>query len=141
MFLTRQDLSASLYPEIAGAIANYSETIIRMQLARAEGEIETYLANRYLIRPELEKVGEARHEFLLGLARDLAIYHLYALQETIPEHREKRYDQAIAILRLIQKGESALPGVPMVPTELPAEGAGAIAWGSGKKRVQLSDVL
>lgn len=136
MFLTKKDLDASLYPEISQLMSRYSDAIIDMNLATAEGEISTMLGARYDIGPELTKTGDSRHRYLLSLARDLAIYHLYSLQETIPAHRTKRYDQAIAMLKMMQDGRSTLPGVPYLPTPDPVP-SGQIASGSNARRPTL----
>jgi phage gp36-like protein len=134
MFLTKQDLDASIYPEIVSMIARYSDAIINMHIATAVSEIETMLGGRYDIKPVLAKTGADRHTYLLSLARDMAIYHMYAPQETIPAHRVKRYDQAIAMLELIQQGKSTLPGVDLAPIPENPTVAGQIGWGSGTPR-------
>ncbi len=138
MFVTKIDLSTSLYPEIRDILARYSDTIILAHCATAESEIESYLAQRYYIRPELEKNGDARHKLLLQIARDIAIYHLYQLAETIPAKVVKRYDDAIRLLQEIAKGKIIMPGVPSAP--LPEEGTPAgdgIGWGGRTPRAPL----
>jgi phage gp36-like protein len=137
MFVTKADLSSSIYPEILQMITRYTDAIINMKLSTAESEIETYLAGRYNIRAELDKTGDARHGYLLSLAIDMAIYHLYSLQESIPDHRTKRYEQAIAILKLIMGGKTPLAGVELAPEpETPPTG-GSIAWGGSPPRARL----
>lgn len=134
MFITKADLNTSLYPEIAQAIARYSEAIILAKLATAESEIESYLSLRFLIRPELDKVGDARPKLLLSIGLDLAIYHLYASPESIPTHRVKRYEQGIKMLELMARGTIGLPGVPLAPADA-AGGSGAlISFGSEPRR-------
>lgn len=137
MFLSKSDLDATVYPEITTMMVRYSDAIINMHLIAAEGDIEMYLAARYAIRPELDKTGNARHKYLLTIARDLAIYHLYSLQETIPAHRTKRYEQAIAMLKMIQDGKSTLPGVDPAPVPDPLPVSGQIGFGSNPRRASL----
>lgn len=115
MFLQITDLSVSLYPEIRDLLARYSDTVILAHCATAESEIESYLSQRYNIRPELEKVGDARHKLLLQIARDIAIYHLYQLAETMKNSVVKRYDDAIRLLNDLAKGKIIMPGVPSAP--------------------------
>lgn len=138
MFVTKIDLSTSIYPEIRDILARYSETITLTHCATAESEIESYLAQRYYIRPELEKIGDTRHKLLLQIARDIAIYHLYQLAETIPAKVVKRYDDAIRLLEDIAKGKIIMPGVPSAP---PAEegtpSADGIGWGHRPPRAPL----
>lgn len=135
MFLTKEDVHTSIYPEIVQMISRYSESVLLAKLTIAESEIETYLCQRYLIRPELEKVGSARNPLLMSLAIDMSLYHLYANPETIPANRVKRYDQAIKMLEMLAKGEINLPGVPMAPVIVGGiNGGGDIGWGSQARR-------
>lgn len=135
MFLSKEDLATSLYPEIGQLIARYSEAIILAKLGVAESEIETYLCQRYLIRPELDKTGDNRNKFLVSIGTDLAIYHLYANPETIPANRVKRYDQAIQMLTMMAEGKINLPGVPMAPVVVGGiNGGGDVGWGSQPRR-------
>lgn len=138
MFLDKVDLSVSLYPGIRDMIAQYSDAIILEHCATAESEIESYLSQRYHIRPELEKVGSERHKLLLQVARDLAIWHLYQLAETIPVKVLTRYEQAIRLLEDFQKGKAVLPGVPSAPDPDPGTPAGdQIGFGSRPPRAPL----
>lgn len=115
MFITSPDLSTGLYPEIKQLLARFSETVILIACKTAESEVESYLSKRYLIRPELEKPTEERDHLLVMICRDIAIYHLYAVAETIPDKVEKRYDDAIRILEDYATGKMILVGVPAAP--------------------------
>ena len=134
MFITKEDLDTSLYPEYAQAIARYSDALILAKFGTAEGEIESYLSGRFLIRPELEKVGTARNPFLVSIALDLAIYHLYANPESIPANRVKRYEQAIRMLELMAKGTIGLPGVGAALVTPTTIATGQIAFGTNPRR-------
>ena len=140
MFLTKQDLDATVYPEIVSLIARYSDAILNMNFNRAEGDLEAYLSGRYDIGTELARSGATRNKYLLSLSLDLAIYYIYTLQETIPAHRTKRYEQALVMLKMIQDGKSTLPGVDPapVPDVLPA---GQIAFGGNLPRATLNNPL
>mgnify|MGYP001811126753 CR=1 FL=1 len=136
MFLTKQDLSATVYPEIVALMSRYTDVVIEMNFNLAEGDLQSYLASRYDIGAELAKEGADRNAYLLSLAITLAIYYLYTLQETIPAHRTKMYDQAIAVLGLIRDGKQTLPGVDPAPTpESPV--LGQIGYGSNARRPSL----
>lgn len=138
MFLDKVDLSISLYPGIRDMIAQYSDAIILEHCATAESEIESYLAQRYHIRPELEKEGTARHKLLLQIARDIATWHLYQLAETIPVKILERYKEAIRLLNDIAKGKIIMPGVPSAPEPEPGTPAGdQIGFGSRPPRAPL----
>lgn len=138
MFLTKEDLSPSLYPEIRTLLARSSDAIILQHCATAEQTIESYLSRRYHIRPELDKIGANRNDLLLQIARDLAIYYLYQLAETIPAIRVKNYDNAMEILRDYANGTINLPGVPAAPE--PEEGtpdSQGVSYGSRPPRAPL----
>jgi phage gp36-like protein len=138
MFIEKVDLSTSLFPEIRDILARYSDTIILSHCATAESEIESYLSQRYDIRPELEKTGNDRHKLLLQIGRDIAIYHLYQLAETIKNSVVKRYDDAIRLLDDIAKGKIILPGVASAPPPEAGTPAGdQIAFGSRTPRAAL----
>ena len=141
MFLSLVDLDATIYPEIVQMMSRYTDTVITMNLNAAEGDLTLFLATRYDIRAELEKTGDNRNPYLLLLARDLAIYHLYSLQETIPAHRVKRYDQAIAMLKMIQDGKSTLPGVDPAPVSETPVVSGQISYGGNLARATLQNPL
>lgn len=135
MFISIADLSIALYREVQELIARYSEATVLENCMTAESEIETYLCRRYNIRTELEKQGDSRHKLLLQIARDIAIYRLYQLSESIPQIRVKRYDDAIRLLKDIASGDITMPGVPAA--ESPEEGtpdAKMISYGGMKQR-------
>lgn len=137
MFLTSKDLDASIYPEITALMTRFGEAIVNMHIATAVSEIQTMLGSRYDIDPVLAKTGNDRHPYLLSLARDMTIYHIYSVMETIPTHRVKRYDQAIEMLKMMQQGKSTLPGVDPVPVADTPAVSGQIAWGSTPRRPSL----
>ncbi|TKT89484.1 phage protein Gp36 family protein [Dyadobacter frigoris] len=115
MFIISTDLSTGLYTEIKNLLARFSEVMILTACKAAEREIEDYLSRRYLIRPELEKTGETRDQLLVMIGRDIAIYHLYSVAETIPAKVSDRYSDAIRILKDYASGEMALTGVAAAP--------------------------
>lgn len=140
MFLTKADLDATVYPEILNMMARFSDAILNMNFSRAEGDLEAYLGGRYDIAVELAKTGGARNKYLVSLSLDLAIYYIYTLQEIIPAHRTRLYDQAIAMLKMIQKGDSVLPGVDPAPVPDSAP-IGQIGYGSNPRRPSLLDPI
>lgn len=133
-FISTQDFSQALFREIREGITRYSETTLTTACLRAEQEIIARLSARYLIKPELEKVGELRDTMLVGICVDIAIYHLYKTQENIPNIRVKAYDDAINLLKALSDGSANLPGVPVAPTEGENAVIGNISYGSRRKR-------
>lgn len=134
-FITTLDFSNALFREIRETITRYSDALVLNCALRAEQEIIARLSAKYNIRIELEKTGTARNAMLVGICTEIAIFHLYKTQETIPNIRVKAYDDAIALLRDIANGVANLPGVAPAPTQgTDAIQAGVIAWGSHPKR-------
>lgn len=138
MFIQKTDLSVSLYPEVRDMLARYSDVVISEDCQTAESEMEGYLAQRYDIRPELEKTGDARHKFLMQLCVSIAIWNLYQRAETIPNKVVKRYDDAIKSLRDMAKGLIVMPGVASAPQPEPGTPNGdQIGHGSRVPRAAL----
>jgi phage gp36-like protein len=138
MFITSPDLSTGVYPEIKQQLARFDEIIILRNCAQAESELESYLSRRYLIRPELEKTGDARNALLVMACRDIAIYHLYTLAETMPNKVVKRYDDAIRLLKDYANGIISLVGVPAAPAPVETSpDAGQIGYGGRPPRPAL----
>lgn len=115
MFIISTDLSTAIYPEIKQAISRSSDIVVLTACKTAEKEIEDSLGRRYLIRPELEKTGDARDPLLVMIGRDIAVYHLYALTESLPAKIVKRYDDAVRVLNDYASGEKTLTGIPAAP--------------------------
>lgn len=133
-YLTIQDFNSSIYPEIRNAIARNSELNINHQINFALSLIRSRLSARYDITSEFLKTAETRNPLLLEYAMDIAIYNLYNSQEAIPDHRVKRYDDAIEFLKDVVSKRANLEGVPLIPTDDPNTPKGNIKMGSELKR-------
>lgn len=81
----------------------------------AAGEIDTYLGARYAL--PLSSVPPVLGKF----NADIAIYNLYSrVRETVPEMRQKRYDNAVRFLERVAEGKISLGLQP--PPKPPAAG-------------------
>jgi phage gp36-like protein len=78
--------------------------VVAEAIARADAEIDSYLAVRYQV-PVFP--APAR---LKALSVDLALYHLYARRGVAPEGRRRGYEDAVAFLRLVAAGQALLEG-------------------------------
>lgn len=83
--------------------------VIEKAISDADAEIDGYLSGRYTlpfstVPPILNK-----------LSVDIAIWNLYSRRTVPNEMREKRYNAAVAMLKLMAKGEVKL-GVTPEPT-------------------------
>jgi phage gp36-like protein len=77
-----------------------NDTVLNQAIGDADGEINSYLAGRYAL--PLASVPEV----LVLKACDMARYYLY--DEAVPDIVQKRYDNAIAWLKLVAKGDISL---------------------------------
>lgn len=135
MFLQATELNSSLFPEIQRAISRGQTELVELHINEALGMIESKLAVKYDITAEFQKRDAQRHPLLIKFAKDIAIYYLYDLPETIPLKRVKAFDDAMKFLDDCVAGRAVLPGVDPAPednTAVPI--AGQILSGSEVKR-------
>ena len=78
-------------------------TVITEAIAKADAEIDSYLGMIYTVPLS---VAPAR---VKALSEDISIYYLYLRRSTVPEARQKAYDDAIAFLKLLATGKVRLP--------------------------------
>ncbi len=93
------------------ALGEINQGNIDGAINRAQGEIDGYLAERYAV--PLDPVPA----LIMGACVDVAIYNLYSRKmDDAPDLRQKRYDNAIALLTKIKAGKLSL-GVTDPPEE------------------------
>ena len=86
-----------------------NETRVSAAIAKADGEIDSYLSGRYTV--PLSPVPEIVEKFSV----DISIWNLYARRSIVEEMREKRYNAAVKLLISINKGDATL-GVDPEPS-------------------------
>lgn len=104
--------------------------------ARAISLIKGYLRPRYDVEAVFNAQGEERDMTLVGYAIDIALYYLVASlpQRMGFEIREKLFEQAVAWLKDVQRGniQLDLPPAPPSPDGSDADSAtGPIRFGTG----------
>lgn len=117
MFIVTNELNSSIYPEIKQAIARGQEDIVNIHINEALAYMQSKLITKYDIVAEFAKQGDARHPLLLKYAKDIAIYFLYDLPETIPAKRVKAYMDAEKWLDDVAKGFAVIAGVNPPPVD------------------------
>lgn len=132
------DFDKSIYPEIKNAIAKYSEQYINHQINFALSLIESRLSTRYDIQAEFQKTGADRNALLITYGLDIAIYNLYSSQEAIPDHRVKRYDDAIEFLQDVVGKKANIAGLPALVIDETNTPKGDIKMGSNPRRANPS---
>ena len=84
--------------------------VIEQAVADATAEIDTYVAAKYTLPlPTIPSV-------LVRLCVDISIYRLSATADMVTEEKRQRYEDAIALLRRIAKGEVSLGISQPAPT-------------------------
>ena len=78
-------------------------------IAKADAEIDSYLGAVFTLPLSITP---AR---VKSLSEDIAIYYLYVRRSTVPEARQKAYDDAIAFLKLVAAGKATLPSTSISP--------------------------
>jgi phage gp36-like protein len=78
--------------------------IIAEAISMADAEIDSYLGVKYVVpfSPTPDQVK--------ALAVDLAIYHLYSRHNIVPQVRQQRYEDAVAVLKQVVSGERVIVG-------------------------------
>lgn len=105
-------------------------TKVSKAIADADAEIEGYCAKRYTV-PFNPVPG-----IIAKLSVDIAIYNLYSRRSVMPDIRQKKYDDAVRLLRDIAKGVANLDQVPE-----PAENPGLRGMTSADTRIFSRDSL
>lgn len=111
------------------AAETIDDSVLNQALADADAEIDGYLIGRYAL--PLASVPAT----LKRNACDIARYHLY--DDRVTEQVQKRYDNVIAFLRMLAKGDASL-GLDAAQQETATTGGPAIAAGD---RVFTADSL
>lgn len=81
---------------------DYGHLVVVRAIEDADSEIDGYVGSRYPVPmshvpPVLRK-----------LSADIAIYNLYSRRQGAPEHRDRRYQDAIRFLESVAKGDVSL---------------------------------
>lgn len=111
------------------------DTKVAAAIARADAEIDTWCAQRYLVPLAIVP------PIISGLSADLAIYYLYSrIVETIPEARAAAHKNALSLLKAISAGQVTLSAA--TPPEPAASGSGASFVGADRvmSRTSLRDM-
>lgn len=84
-------------------------------------QVRNWLSERYDMDTAFAASGDARDHYLVMIVIDLTLYHLYSQtgHKDVPEHRDKRYTDALDWLKNAGRGQitTDLPTTPQVPGE------------------------
>jgi phage gp36-like protein len=78
--------------------------IITDAINKADAEIDSYLGVKYVVplSPTPDQVK--------ALSVDLAIYHLYSRHSIVPPVRQQKYEDAVAFLKQVARGQAIITG-------------------------------
>lgn len=118
-FITASDYDASIHSEILDSITRQDAQIVEICEDRAVAEMKGYLSGRYDINDVFSATGANRHQLVLMMAIDIAIYHLFCISNPrmMSPIRKDRYDRAVQWLKDAQKGNFIIEGLPKVSAE------------------------
>ena len=119
-FITTEDYNASIHQEILDAVIRSDSTIIEVIEDRAIAEMRGYMSRRYNCDKIFNATGDERHQLVLMMAIDIAIYHLFCIHNPrmMSEVRVERYERAIKWLEGVRKGDITVDGLPEVTVEV-----------------------
>lgn len=125
-FLTETDYEVQIRQWIKQIIIQRKEDVQHQAELAAQGEIESYLRQRYDVKKIFSATGEARSALIIMYMVDIAIYHLHAntAGDLIPDLRIIRYNAAKDWLKAVSKGEIS-PDLPEKPEEGNGEDTGS----------------
>ncbi len=107
-YILKADLLTKILEDELDEITRDDDTILANALSAAEAELRTYLYDSYDVVAIFAATGTDRHQLLVQLGADIAIYYLVARlqagQDT--DDRKSRYDRAITWLKAAQKSET-----------------------------------
>lgn len=107
MFIVESDYEVQVRQEIKTILDPSTEkSAIAMAERMAIDQIKSYLSGRYDVEAIFSTTGEDRDHFLLMIAIDIALYHLWSKRapRKIPELRSERYQDALNWLKAVGEG-------------------------------------
>lgn len=112
-FITKDDLGQDIYSEILTGLTRANDAKIATACNEAQAEINGYVCARYDSVDLFGKTGDERNLTILAIARTVAIYKLHKVCNSMNELVRVEYEDAIALLMRIQKGQFILEGAKL----------------------------
>lgn len=120
-FITLRDYDASIHRDILDSLlrgdAASDGAIIEVCEDRAIMEMRSYLGKYYDCDCIFSQTGEQRHQLVLMMAVDIAVYHLFCLHNPykMSQVRKDRYDRAVEWLKAVSRGDITIDGALRLP--------------------------
>lgn len=119
MFITDNDYEVQVRQEIMQLLDGSDDrSAIRLAERMAVDQIKSYLSGRYDTATIFACEGDDRDLFLVMIAIDIALYHLWSKRapRKIPEFRAQRYQDALDWLKAVGEG-TLQTDLPQLPTD------------------------
>lgn len=114
MFLENDDFDESIKDEILNAVVDGDTDALEKADASAVSLVAGYLNGLYDTEAIFTATGNDRHNTIVALVLDIALYRLHKRinPRKIPEIRRIGYEDALDLLKAIQKRENNPVGLP-----------------------------
>lgn len=124
-FIDIKDYDATIHREILDALVRTDETLVEVCEDRAIAEMRSYLSRRYDCNALFSSRSEARHQLVLMMAIDIAVYHIFCIHNPVKLStlRKDRYERAVEWLKAAGRGQISIDGAPLATPERQAQGA------------------
>lgn len=134
-FITIDDYSASIHTEILDSVTRSDDAVVEICEDRAIAEMKGYLSGRYDTQAAFAATGGDRHQLLLMMAVDIAVYHIFCIHNprNISKIREERYKRAVEWLKSVQRGDVVVDGLPPASEETRTQSADHILVSNPKR--------
>lgn len=119
------DYDASIHRDILDALTRDDDSIVEICEDRAIAEMRCYLSRRYDCDSIFSAEGTERHQLVLMMALDIAVYHIFCIHnpQKLSQIRRDRYDRAVEWMKAVAREEISIEGAPELPEEERKPGA------------------
>lgn len=128
-FINIEDYDASIHRDILDALTREDASLVEICEDRAIAEMRCYLSGRYdcdklfaATQPQYpvpNTKNDQRHQLVLMMAIDIAIYHIFSIHNPVKlsQLRKDRYERAIEWLKAVAAGTISIDGAPLASEE------------------------
>ena len=119
-FINIEDYDASIHRDILDALTRDDSALVEICEDRAIAEMRCYLSGRYDCDAIFSATGSDRHQLVLMMALDIAIYHIFSIHNPVKlsQLRKERYERAVEWLKAVAAGTISIDGAPLAPEEV-----------------------
>lgn len=118
-FINIEDYDASIHRDILDALTREDASLVEICEDRAIAEMRGYLSGRYDCDAIFSASGEKRHQLVLMMALDIAIYHIFSIHNPmkLSQLRKDRYERAVEWMKAVAAGTISIDGAPLATEE------------------------